>query len=314
MRSASLLRSTAANDSALELGERAPRTFWGDAWRQFRRQRTATIGLCVLAVLILGTLAGPFVYSQDASSINFGLKRQGPTLAHPFGTNDVGQDQMARAMVGGRISLAVGLTAAVVSIVLGLLIGTTAGYFGGHLDNLLMRLTDLFLSLPFMPVLLMTLYLFRDALRGVFGPQLGIFLLIVGLIGGFQWMSTARIVRASVLSLKETEFVEAARCVGVQTHRIILRHILPNVLSPVIVAATLGVGAAIIAESTLSFLGLGFPPDFPTWGRMLFDAQDYLELSPHMALFPGLLISLTVLSINYVGDGLRDALDPRRTT
>jgi peptide/nickel transport system permease protein len=164
-----------------------------------------------------------------------------------------------------------------------------------------------------MPVLLMTIYLFRDVLRASLGPQLGIFILIVVLIGVFHWMAVARIVRASILSLKQREFVEAAHCIGVKTHNIILRHILPNVLSPVIVAATLGIGSAIIAESTLSFLGLGFPPDFPTWGRMLYDAQNYLELSPHMAIFPGLLISLTVLSINYVGDGLRDALDPHKT-
>lgn len=290
----------------------APRSFWSDAWRQFRRQRTAIAGMLILGVLILGSLIGPFIYTQEPSQIDFALKRKPPTAEHPFGMNDLGQDQLARAMLGGRISLAVGLAAVSVSISLGILIGALAGYFGGQIDNWLMRLTDLFLSLPFMPVLLMTIYLFRDALRTALGPQLGVFVLIVALIGSFHWMAVARIVRASFLSLKETEFVEAARCIGVQTHQIILRHILPNVLSPVIVAATLGVGSAIIAESTLSFLGLGFPPDFPTWGRMLFDAQNYLELSPHMAFFPGLLISLTVLSINYVGDGLRDALDPRR--
>lgn len=294
--------------------QRAPRSFWSDAWIQFRRQRTAVFGSVVLGVLILGTVFGPFLYTQDPSKIDFSVKRSPPSLDHPFGTNDLGQDQLARALMGGRISLAVGLTAVLVSILLGTTIGATAGYFGGRVDDLLMRLTDLFLSLPFLPVLLMTIYLFRDSLRGPFGPQLGIFLLIVVLIGVFHWMAVARLVRASFLSLKEMEFVEAARCIGVQTHQIMFRHILPNVLSPVIVAATLGVGSAIIAESTLSFLGLGFPPDFPTWGRMLFDAQNYLELSPHMSLFPGLLISLTVLSINYVGDGLRDALDPRRKT
>jgi peptide/nickel transport system permease protein len=292
--------------------QRVPRSYWTDVWREFRRQRTAIFGLGVLSVVIVGALLGPFVYPQAPDQIDFGLKRKPPSLEHPFGTNDLGQDQLARALLGGRISLAAGLAAVSVAMSLGILIGATAGYFGGHIDNWLMRLTDLFLSLPFMPVLLMTIYLFHDVLRGLFGPQLGGFILIVVLIGSFHWMPAARIVRASFLSLKQTEFVEAARCVGVKTHRIILRHILPNVLSPVIVAATLGVGSAIIAESTLSFLGLGFPPDFPTWGRMLFDARDYLELSPHMALFPGLLISLTVLSINYVGDGLRDALDPRR--
>jgi peptide/nickel transport system permease protein len=151
-------------------------------------------------------------------------------------------------------------------------------------------------------------------LRAAFGLQLGVFFLMVLLIGLFGWMTVARVVRASFLSLKQKEFVEAAYCLGVPTTHIIFRHILPNVLSPVIVSATLAVGAAIITESTLSFLGLGFPPDFPTWGRMLFDAQDYLSISPHQALIPGILIFLTVLSINYVGDGLRDALDPRSLT
>jgi peptide/nickel transport system permease protein len=293
--------------------QRKPRSLWSNAWRQFRRQRTAVFGLFVLSALILGTLLGPFVYTRDPSRIDFSLKRKPPSLEYPFGTNDLGQDQLARALTGGRISMAVGLSAMAVSMSLGILVGALAGYFGGRVDNWLMRLTDVFLSLPSLPVLLMTIYLFRDVLRATFGPQLGIFLLIVVLIGAFHWMPTARIVRASFLSVKEKEFVEAARCIGVKTHNIIVRHILPNVLSPVIVAATLGVGSAIITESSLSFLGLGFPPDFPTWGRMLYDAQDYLALSPHMAFVPGLLIFLAVLSINYVGDGLRDALDPRKT-
>ncbi|MBM3134126.1 MAG: ABC transporter permease [Chloroflexi bacterium] len=293
--------------------QRKPRSLWNDAWRQFCRQRTAIFGLFVLSALILGTLLGPFVYTRDPSKIDISLKRKSPSLEYPFGTNDLGQDQLARALTGGRVSIAVGLAAMIVAISLGVTIGALAGYFGGRVDNWLMRLTDVFLSLPSLPMLLITIYLFRDVLRATFGPQLGIFLLIVVLIGAFHWMAVARIVRASFLSLKEKEFVEAAHCIGVRTHNVILRHILPNVLSPVIVAATLGVGSAILTESTLSFLGLGFPPDFPTWGRMLYDAQDYLDLSPHMALFPGLLISLTVLSINYMGDGLRDALDPRKT-
>jgi peptide/nickel transport system permease protein len=175
-----------------------------------------------------------------------------------------------------------------------------------------MRMTDVFLSLPQLPLLLMTIYLFRDPLRASFGPELGIFILIVVLIGAFNWMGLARLVRASFLSVRQREFVIAAEALGVGNGRIIARHILPNVLSPVIVAATLAIGAAIITESALSFLGLGFPPDVPTWGRLLYDAQNFLDLAPHWAIFPGLLIFLTVLSVNYVGDGLRDALDPRR--
>ncbi|TMI82449.1 MAG: ABC transporter permease, partial [Bacillati bacterium ANGP1] len=160
---------------------------------------------------------------------------------------------------------------------------------------------------------LLIIYLFRDRLSRMFGPQVGIFWLIVVVIGGLNWMHTARLIRAGFLSVKEKEFIEAARGLGVGTARQIFRHIMPNVLSPVIVSATLSVGSSIIAESTLSFLGLGFPPDVPTWGRLLYDAQNYLQLAPHMAIFPGLLICLTVLSVNYVGDGLRDALDPTRT-
>jgi peptide/nickel transport system permease protein len=288
-----------------------PRSLWSDAWARFRRRPTAMLGMGILILFVFATLIGPLFYKTDVNKLDLEHERQIPSLDHPFGTNDLGQDQFQRALAGGRISIAVGMSAMLVSITLGIVIGSLSGYFGGQLDNWLMRVTDLFLSLPVLPVLLLTIYLFRDALRGLFGPQLGIFLLIVGIIGALNWMALARLVRASFLSLKQKEFVEAAHSVGSPTTKIILRHILPNALSPVIVAATLGVGSAIITESTLSFLGLGFPPDFPTWGRMLYDAQDFIELSPHIAIFPGLLIFLTVLSINYVGDGLRDALDPR---
>jgi peptide/nickel transport system permease protein len=182
----------------------------------------------------------------------------------------------------------------------------------GGVDAVLMWLTDLFLSLPSLPLLLLVIYLFREPLRQTVGQEAGIFILIVAVIGGFNWMQVARLVRAQFFSLREKEFVEAARALGASTPRLVWRHILPNALGPVIVAATIDVAAAIIAESTLSFLGLGFPPDIPTWGRILFDAKDNLDFAPHWALFPGGAIFLTVLTINFVGDGLRDALDPRR--
>ena len=175
-----------------------------------------------------------------------------------------------------------------------------------------MWLTDLFLSLPQLPLLLLLFYLFRDKLKELAGPEGGIFILIVVIIGGFRWMPVARLVRAQFLSLREKEFVEAARALGASTSRQVLRHILPNALGPVIVAGTINVADAIITESTLSFLGLGFPPDTPTWGRLLFDAKDYLDFAPHWALFPGAAIFLAVLAINFIGDGLRDVLDPRR--
>jgi peptide/nickel transport system permease protein len=175
-----------------------------------------------------------------------------------------------------------------------------------------MWLTDLFLSLPQLPLLLLIIYLFRDFLKGWLGPEGGVFVLIVLVIGGFRWMPVARLVRAQFLSLREKEFVEAARALGASNVRLVVRHILPNALGPVIVAGTIDVAAAIIAESTLSFLGLGFPPDIPTWGRLLFDAKDYLDIAPHWALFAGGAIFLTVIAINFIGDGLRDALDPRK--
>jgi peptide/nickel transport system permease protein len=193
------------------------------------------------------------------------------------------------------------------------MIGAMSGFFSGVLDSVLMRVTDLFISLPDLPLLLLTIYLFRDQLRERFGPNLGIFLLIVFLIGILNWMPVARLVRASFLSIKEKEFVEAARCIGASRSSIMFKHIMPNVLGPVIVAATLAVGGAIITESALSFLGLGFPPDVPTWGRLLNDSVNYMQLAPYMVIFPALMIFLAVLSINYVGDGLRDALDPRKT-
>jgi peptide/nickel transport system permease protein len=198
------------------------------------------------------------------------------------------------------------------AMLVGVTIGAIAGTSRGPLDAALMWLTDLFLSLPQLPLLLVLIYLFRDKLKGVFGPELGIFILIVLVIGGFRWMPVARLVRAQFFSLREREFVEAARALGASVPRQVLRHILPNSLGPVIVTGTIDVAAAIIAESALSFLGLGFPPDIPTWGRILFDSKEYLDVAPYWALFPGSAIFLTVLSINFVGDGLRDALDPRR--
>ncbi len=215
-------------------------------------------------------------------------------------------------LYGGRISLAVGVAAMLIAISVGTAVGAVAGHAGGWMDHSLMRITDLFLSLPSLPLLLLIVYLFRDVLKKLFGPEAGVFILIVAVIGGLRWMPVARLVRAQFLSLREKEFVEAARSLGAPALRQVVRHILPNAVGPVIVAGTIDVAAAIIAESSLSFLGLGFPPDIPTWGRILFDAKDNLDFAPHWAIFPGTAIFLTVLSINYIGDGLRDALDPRK--
>ncbi len=266
----------------------------------------------MLTVMVAAVVLGPWLWKVPINEIDFNARLAGPSMAHPFGTDDLGQDLFARMLYGGRISLAVGFAAMLVAIVVGVIVGAVAGVARGSVDAALMWLTDLFLSLPQLPLLLLVIYLFRDSLKAVFGPEVGVFILIVAVIGGFRWMPVARLVRAQFFSLREKEFVEAARALGASTPRTVTRHILPNALGPVIVAGTIDVAAAIIAESTLSFLGLGFPPDIPTWGRLLFDAKDYLDISPHWALFPGAAIFLAVLSINFVGDGLRDALDPRR--
>jgi peptide/nickel transport system permease protein len=287
-------------------------SLWHEAWRRFRRHRLAMLGGAVLVVMLAAVLAGPFAYRVPIDEIDFKAKLKGPSRAHPLGTDDLGQDLLARMLYGGRISLAVGVVAMLIAISVGTVIGATAGQLGGVTDNALMRVTDLFLSLPQLPLLLLIVYLFRDLLKKLLGPEAGVFILIVAVIGGLRWMPVARLVRAQFLSLREKEFVEAARGLGVPTLRQVVRHILPNAVGPVIVAASLDVAAAIIAESSLSFLGLGFPPDIPTWGRILFDAKDNLDFAPHWALFPGTAIFLTVLSINFIGDGLRDALDPRK--
>jgi peptide/nickel transport system permease protein len=283
-----------------------------EAWHRFRRHRLALLGICMLGAIALVLVVGPFVWRTPMDEIDFRAKLRAPSAAHPLGTDDLGQDLLARMLYGGRISLAVGIAAMLIALTVGVVIGAAAGYYGGVLDHGLMRLTDLFLALPQLPLLLLVVYLFRDVARKILGPEAGVFVLIVVVIGVVRWMPVARLVRAQFLSLREQEFVQAARGLGAGPRRQILRHILPNAFGPVIVAGSLDVAAAIIAESTLSFLGLGFPPDIPTWGRILSDARDNLDHAPHWALFPGTAIFLTVLSINYIGDGLRDALDPRR--
>jgi peptide/nickel transport system permease protein len=304
-----------------------PRSQWADVWDQFRHHRGAMWGAGVFLAIIFLVVAGPWIYWNDPQYVPTGrdflnLRDTRPiymalfdssaktSWLYPLGTDNLGRDTLGRLLIGGRISLAVGLAAMLLSVVLGTLIGVMAGYFR-PLDGPLMRLTDLFLALPLLPLLLVAVLLFRDRLAAMFGPEGGTFILIVTLVGITSWMQTARIVRGDVLALKEREFVLAARSIGTTPTKMIARHLLPNVMSPIMVSATLGIATAIITESALSFLGFGFPPDFPTWGKLLFDAVDRMQLYPERVIWPGLLISLTVLSVNYVGDGLRDALDPR---
>jgi peptide/nickel transport system permease protein len=297
------------------ISEKSP-SLWYDVWLQFRKHKGAMLAAWVLGALILFSVIGPWIWQVNPNAIPSEAidvirgKNQGPSWAHPMGTDQLARDQMARMMAGGRVSIAVGLVAMIVAIAVGGTIGVLAGYFR-RLDGILMRLTDLFLALPLLPLLLLMMFLFGEAAQKALGVRLGIFMLIVFAIGLTSWMQAARIVRGEVLALKEREFILAARSIGTPNRRIITRHILPNVLGPVMVSATLCVAVAIITESVLSFLGVGFPSDFPTWGRLLNDAYAEMQLYPLRVFWPGLAISLTVLAVNYIGDGLRDALDPR---
>ncbi len=298
-----------ADATALQ-STRAPRNQWWDVWDQFKTHKGAMAGLIFFVFIVAAVYLGPLIWTIDPTYIDIRARNQGPSLAHPFGADQLGRDILARMLQGGQVSISVGLTAMGLSLVLGTFVGVLAGYWK-RLDGLLMRLTDLFLALPLLPLLLVIIMLFRDPLRAMFGLETGIFLLIVFVIGITSWMQTARIVRGDVLALKEREYVLAARSIGTPSRRVVLRHILPNIMSPIMVSATLGIANAIITESALSFLGLGFPPDYPTWGRLLFDAKDMIQQYPERVIWPGLAISLTVLAVNYIGDGLRDALDPR---
>ena len=286
------------------------RSLRSDVWRQFRRHRGAIIGLVLLTIIFLAVFLGPILLPYDPFENNVPERNLGPTWKHLMGTDNLGRDVLSRVLVGGRVSIAVGIAAMLFQVILGTTIGVVAGFFK-RLDGPLMRLTDVFLSIPQLPLLLLVVVLFRDPITDRFGENLGIFLLVVFIIGITNWMQTARIVRGDVLAIKEEEFVLAARSIGTSGFKIVTRHILPNVLSPVTVAASLGVASAIITESALSFLGLGFPADFPTWGRLLFDAKDLITSQPARVIWPGAMISACVLCVTFIGDGLRDALDPK---
>ncbi|MGR3582217.1 MAG: ABC transporter permease, partial [Sagittula sp.] len=293
-----------------------------DVWDQFRKHKGAMFGLGFLVFITLAVLIGPYIYTVDPQKLDIRNKDMRPIYTaiwdadakvsweKPLGSDQLGRDNLAQMLSGGRASMAVGWAAMILSLVIGTAIGVIAGYFK-RLDGPLMRLTDLFLSLPILPLLLVAVTLFRQPLRANFGPEGGMFILIVTVIAVTSWMPTARIVRGDILAIKEREFVLAARSIGTSPFKLIRRHLLPNVLSPIMVSAALGLATAIITESALSFLGVGFPSDFPTWGKMLADAVQRMERFPERVMLPGVAISLTVLSVNYLGDGLRDALDPR---
>lgn len=282
-------------------------SYWRMVWTRFRKHHLATIGGGFLLFMIVLCFIGAPIYS---AATGYGLSTQNlpnryafPTWQHWFGTDDLGRDVFLRILLGGQVSIEVGLLSAFGSIVLGSLIGAISGYFGGWVDEALMRFTDVMLSLPYLPLYLV--------LAMAFGPG---FWTLVGIFIGFGWMGDARMVRGVVLSLKNLEFVEAARAIGASPWRIILRHLLINSMGVIIVATTLAMGEIIVGEAALSYLGLGIQPPQPSWGNILQTASEFLfspRNAPWLIVYPGLFLFLTVLSINFMGDGLRDALDPR---
>ena len=295
--------------------EAPPLTLRQMTWRRFRRHKMAMFGLVMLAMLFIYAFGGSIVFSEaQANATDTGLRLQAPSATYPFGTDTVGRDILARTVYGGQISLLIGLVAVLLESILGIVIGALAGYYGGKLDSILMRFTEAMLNIPQLFILIVMAKFFGGRLPDVellgrtFSGSVVVIIVIIALT---SWMYLARIVRAEFLSLKENDFVLAARAIGTPTRDIIFRHILPNSMAPIVVAATLGVANAILAEAYISFLGLGVQPPTATWGNMLDGAYNYLESAPWLWIFPGLLILLTVLSINFVGDGLRDALDPR---
>jgi peptide/nickel transport system permease protein len=276
-------------------------------WRRFRRHPGAVAGMVVLGIIILAVLlAGLSPYDPEASDIRSRL--QPPSLEHPFGTDQLGRDLLTRCLYGGRVSLSVGLMVVVITLLMGIPVGAAAGFFGGAVDNILMRITDAFLTLPNLLVLILLSAIMREVEFPLFESNSVLTIALV--IGLLSWMTVARLVRATFLSIREKEFVVAARGIGAANLRIMVLHILPMAMGPIVVEATLEVGWAIMEEAGLSFLGFGIQPPTPSWGNLLSNAQEHLTKDPWLAIFPGLMIFFTIISINYIGDGLRDAFDP----
>ncbi len=280
-------------------------------WHSYRRHKPAMVGTIIFLVFVLAAIFAPYLTPYDPEKTDLDAMLQPPSLAHPMGTDELGRDLLTRILYGGRVSLSIGIMAMTLAVTVGTVIGGVAGFYGRWIDNILMRFTDMMLSFPQLFVLIILAIALRDlpidALRGTAFASVFSIVLVIAVLA---WMQVARLVRASFLSLKEKEFTEAARCIGVSNRRIMLRHLLPNALSPIIVAATFRVATSIITESGLSYLGFGVQPPTPTWGNMLKNAQDQMTRAPWTAIFPGLMIFVTVIAINFIGDGLRDSLDP----
>lgn len=277
------------------------RSEWRQAWRRFRTNRAAVISLGFIFVICLMAIFAEVLIPHDPTHSFPGQRGAPPAWEHPMGFDHIGRDLFSRVIYGSRVALQVGLIATLISVVIGVLVGAVAGYFGGWVDTLLSRIIDTLMAFPLLVLLIV--------LAAVLGPSLATTITVIGVT---TWARFARVVRADVMSLKQTDFVVAARASGVRDVRIILRHVLPNVMGPVIVLATLGIGGIIILESALSFLGLGIQPPTASWGGTLADGRALIRQFPHITTFPGVMIFLTVLAFNMLGDGLRDALDPRQ--
>ena len=287
---------------------------WRLVWDRFRRHRLGLVGLVIITVIVGACFLGPWLapYPYDQQDTALIMVFDGPSPQHWLGADELGRDVLSRLLYAGRISLSVALVATTLSIVVGLVLGAVAGYFGGLLEQLLMRFTDMMLSLPALPLLLIFSKVFQEfgGFKRAFGENVSV-VVIIGVLTLFGWMSVARLVHSSILSLKAQEFTEAAQALGASSARIIWFHLIPNSLAPIIVVATLGIGGKIIAEASLSFLGLGIVPPTPSWGNMLNDVQAYMWRNPWLAFYPGSVILVVVLAFNFMGDALRDALDPR---
>lgn len=269
-------------------------------WRRFAKHKGALLGISFILLLIIVALTCQWLAPYDPNKTNLRLRGHGPTWEHPFGNDDIGRDILSRIMYGARVALLVGICSTTIAVTIGVIVGSMAGYFGGWVDFTLSRLIDTLMAFPILALLL--------TLSAVLGPSLRNVIIIVGVT---FWASYARVIRAEVLSLRERDYVLAAQASGASDRRIILQHIVPNAIGPVIILASLAVGGVIIFESALSFLGMGISRPTPSWGTMLSDGRDHIRNYPHIAIFPGMAIAFTVLAFNLIGDGLRDALDPR---
>jgi oligopeptide transport system permease protein len=302
------------NAGAVESSESS--SLWADAWRRLSKNRLAAAGLVILAVVGLVCFLGPLFCPYSYEEQNLKLRVLPPGGSHWFGTDALGRDLLVRVLYGGRVSLVVGLVATAVSLVIGVLYGAVSGYAGGKVDVVMMRMVDILYALPFVIFVILIMVFFGDSLRHFLirhhadfaGSDL---LLLFVAIGAVEWLTMARIVRGQVVSLKRQEFIEAAVALGLRRRAIILRHIAPNVLGPVIVYATLTVPGVMLLEAFLSFLGLGVQPPMSSWGSLIKDGADNMEDAAWLLIFPGLFFALTLFSLNFLGDGLRDALDVR---